>query len=111
VPVPRSAALENPLGGGALRPQSRQRPWIPLRAPLGTRWLGVIVKECFLDDPAGIVLAGIVLLPVDLIDIDADFFLDLFPGTGRHPAHFLDNIGKFLGVFGQTCWDQSPEGR
>ncbi len=69
----------------------------------GADRLGVIVQQRFLDDPARIVLAGVVLLPVDVIDIDADFFLDLLPRPGRHPADFLDDVGKFLGVFGQPA--------
>ena len=69
----------------------------------GADRLGVIVEQRFLDDPARIVLPGIVLLPVDVIDIDADFFLDLLPRPGRHPADFLDDVGKFLGVFGQPA--------
>jgi hypothetical protein len=62
---------------------------------------GVVVEKGLFDNPARIILAGIVLLPVDIVDVDPDFFLDLLAGAGRHAADFLDQVGQLLGVFGQ----------
>ena len=67
----------------------------------GADGLGIVLEEGFPDDAPRIILAGIILFPVDIIDVDPHFFLDLFTGAGGHPPDFLDQVGQLLGIFGQ----------
>src|SRR4029453_15802620 len=96
-------ALNNAGGSLGLRVHGCGRNCRRRGRRAGVDGLGIVIKQRILDDAPWVVLAGIVLLPVDLIDVDGDFFLVLLACARGHAADFLHQVGELLSVFGQTA--------